>query len=185
MFKYNRIFFFTIIFTIICKISIEMNDQYVKRPLETMNYIFNFIVVTFEEISVLILLLPDGCMSDYSCIEGLQWSALEVTGLGVGQGEQRSYWILYTCVKLHLRLLKKYLWFFFPNSSHICTKCKSSINLVSCGKLKLISVTDLLNSSNVPAITFLEKNLSRIYCLQITICDHQVCSIGPVGTIYN
>lgn len=72
MFKYSRIFFFTIIFTIICKISIEMNDQYVKRPLETMNYIFNFIVVTFEEISVLILLLPDGCMSDYSCIEGLQ-----------------------------------------------------------------------------------------------------------------
>jgi len=29
-----------------------------------------------------------------------------------------------------------------------------------------------------------EKKVSRIYCLQITICDHQVCSIGPVGTIY-
>lgn len=45
-----------------------MTNQYVETPLETMNHtcILNFAIVTFAEINILVLLLPDGCISGNS-----------------------------------------------------------------------------------------------------------------------
>jgi len=55
------------VFTMICKISVEVNGQCVERPLETMNHVLNFATVTSEELGILGLPLPDCYISDYSC----------------------------------------------------------------------------------------------------------------------